>query len=277
MTTPGYTGEDEYRFNKSVLSLSDFWTSRAPEVFLKVHEKYKRIQPGFPWLKAKKSITSYVPTEEDEGLIKQVNEVLEAAEFLVAERAAGLVDAEKGKGTNLDTALVCADTLMPLAENLKLRIKSAQAFSNASTALQTLSEGQSQSSITMFILEYDIADDDTRVVKKKEIADAFSAFTKAKAKYLTCYADYVSASEALAVVEGAQLGAIYLNSHVYDTQYEKTISQALVVQEKFWEKVLARVTVDAAPEAAEPKQDAPKAIECRNSAFPLQGTFSLGM
>ena len=265
MTTPqpGYTGaeEDQFRFNKSVLALSDFWVSRAPDILVKVHERYKRIHPSFPWLKAKKSITSYQPTEEDAGLIKQVNEVIDAAEFLAAEQAAGHIDAEKGQGSNLDTALVCADTLKPLAENLKLRIKSAEAFNNASTALQTLSESQSQSSISLFVLEYDIADEDTKLVKKKEIANAFSDFNKKKAEYLTCYANFVSVSEALTVVEGAS-GLIYLNHHVYDTQHETTISQALVIQEKYWEKVLARVTVATSPEASEPKQnDAPKAVQ----------------
>ena len=100
MTTPqpGYTGaeEDQFRFNKSVLALSDFWVSRAPDILVKVHERYNRIHPNFPWLKAKKSITSYQPTEEDAGLIRQVNEVIDAAEFLAAEQAAGHIDAEKG-------------------------------------------------------------------------------------------------------------------------------------------------------------------------------------
>ena len=264
MSSPGWkgTGDQEFRFNKAVLALSEFWISKVPQVLIKVHEKYRKVAPGFPWLKARKQ-TSYEADEEDANLVKEVIEVLEAAEFLLGEQAAGNIDTE-ARGTNLENALVCAEVLRPLAESLQLRINSALAFAKTTGALRALTESLGGSYISLLLLELDISDEETKLLKKKELASAFSAFSKCKADYLSHYADFVSASQALAVVDGAMPPAVYLNHSLFDNLVKietKPISEALKLQDRFWDSALSRATTITTPVVEDPKQyEAPKDV-----------------
>ena len=238
-------GEAGGNLRDAVQLLSDLYVSEIPLCFTKnTNEVFTKLKPNFTYIRAQARVSHYDVSDEDKKIKEDFLTGLDAS--LIVQRALENIEVNR---PDIDDAAMAAELLIKFKDKIKRRFEVADCFQLLSGSVSVLTPTFPGSQLLKLILEFDIGDQDVKILKKREVLQLYSAFETVKDNFNSLYKTFADLSSEILGEEGAGISSTFLNYKEFDKIkiQDTNIHQALAAANKTWIDTLRKLAgVDGA-------------------------------
>ena len=235
-----YSGpsEDVPRYTTALESLAKFYTDKAPNIFVKDGAtKFTKLKPKYPFLAASEKVSDYVPTLEDEELIKEVKNELDNAKFVTQNLE--FLDRSTLE-RNQDSGVMCAELLSEHSSIIEARHQVSEVYVKLAEPLQEVIKKFVTPQTHIHLLNSNSKDTSKKEDASTAIVKSYQAFADSRKKFAILYDNFESLSGELERKAGGSSPIPFLSATAY-SKVQKTIFAGIDEQEELWTRFMMRL------------------------------------